>query len=103
MLGSAIGCSLGVILILMVNPIKAGVFLIVFLLIKQIEDNFIYPKVVGESVGLPAIWVLVAITLGGKISGVAGMIIFIPMFSVAYVLLRKEVYIRLKGKDLEIK
>lgn len=101
-LGSAIGCALSVVLIVMVNPIKAGVFLLVFLLIKQIEDNLIYPKVVGESVGLPSIWVLVAITLGGKIFGVAGMIIFIPLFSVAYVLLRKEVYIKLKQKGLKI-
>ncbi|MDR3595035.1 AI-2E family transporter [Clostridium sp.] len=101
-LGSAIGCTLGVLLIVMVNPIKAGIFIFVFLVIKQIEDNLIYPKIVGNSVGLPSIWVLVAITLGGKIFGVAGMIIFIPLFSVAYVLLRKEVYIRLKKKSLEI-
>jgi predicted PurR-regulated permease PerM len=101
-LGSAIGCTLGVLLIVMVNPIKAGIFILVFLVIKQIEDNLIYPKIVGNSVGLPSIWVLVAITLGGKIFGVAGMIIFIPLFSVAYVLLRKEVYIRLKKKSLEI-
>lgn len=101
-LGSAIGCALSVLLIVMVNPIKAGVFILVFLLIKQIEDNLIYPKVVGESVGLPSIWVLVAITLGGKIFGVAGMIIFIPLFSVVYVLLRKEMYMRLKKKGLEI-
>lgn len=101
-LGSAIGCALGVLLIVMVNPIKAGIFMVVFVVIKQIEDNLIYPKIVGNSVGLPSIWVLVAITLGGKIFGVAGMIIFIPLFSVAYVLLRKEVYMRLKEKGLEI-
>ncbi len=101
-LGSTIGCTLGVLLIVMVSPVKAGVFILVFLVIKQIEDNLIYPKIVGDSVGLPSIWVLVAITLGGKIFGVPGMIIFIPLFSVAYVLLRKEVYIRLKEKDLEI-
>lgn len=101
-LGSAIGCALSVLLIVMVNPVKAGVFILVFLVIKQIEDNLIYPKIVGDSVGLPSIWVLVAITLGGKIFGVAGMIIFIPLFSVAYLLLRKEVYMRLKEKSLEI-
>jgi len=101
-LGSAVGCILGVFLIIMVNPIKAGIFIIIFLIIKQVEDNLIYPKIVGDSVGLPSIWVLVAITLGGKIFGVAGMIIFIPLFSVVYVLLRKEVYVRLKKKSLEI-
>ncbi len=101
-LGSAIGCALSVLLIVMVNPIKAVVFLIVFLVTKQIEDNLIYPKIVGNSVGLPSIWVLVAITLGGKLLGIAGMIIFIPLSSVVYVLLRKEVYIRLKRKGLRI-
>jgi len=101
-LGSAVGCILGVFLIVMVNPIKAGIFIIIFLIIKQVEDNLIYPKIVGDSVGLPSIWVLVAITLGGKIFGVAGMITFIPLFSVVYVLLRKEVYVRLKKKSLEI-
>jgi predicted PurR-regulated permease PerM len=101
-IGSAIGCVVGTLLILMVNPIKAGLFLAVFLAVKQVEDNLIYPKIVGSSVGLPPIWVLVAITLGGKILGVPGMLIFIPLFSVAYVLLRKEVYIRLKEKNLKI-
>ena len=101
-LGSAIGCVLSVLLIVMVNPVKAVVFLLVFLVMKQIEDNLIYPKIVGNSVGLPSIWVLVAITLGGKLLGVAGMIIFIPLSSVVYVLLRKEVYIRLKRKGLKI-
>ncbi|EHI99873.1 protein of unknown function UPF0118 [Clostridium sp. DL-VIII] len=101
-LGSAIGCILSVLLIVMVNPVKAVIFLLVFLVIKQIEDNLIYPKIVGSSVGLPAIWVLVAITLGGKLLGVAGMIIFIPISSVAYVLFRKEVYIRLKRKGIEM-
>ena len=101
-LGSIIGFGLGVLLILMVNPIKAFVFMFVFLAVKQIEDNLIYPKIVGNSVGLPSIWVLVAITLGGKILGVPGMLLFIPLFSVAYVLLRKDVYTRLEKKCLEI-
>ncbi|GFP74680.1 AI-2E family transporter [Clostridium fungisolvens] len=101
-LGSAIGCILGAFLILMVSPIKAGIFLFIFIAIKQLEDNLIYPKVVGNSIGLPSIWVLFAITLGGKTFGVPGMIIFIPLCSVAYVLLRKEVNIRLEKKALKI-
>ncbi len=101
-LGSLIGCAISTFLIVMINPMKAGVFIIVFLVLKQVEDNFIYPKIVGNSIGLPPIWVLVAITVGGKILGVAGMIIFIPLFSVAYVLFKKEVYARLKKKELEI-
>ncbi|MEQ8154383.1 MAG: AI-2E family transporter [Clostridiaceae bacterium] len=101
-LGSIIGFSLGVFLILMVSPIKAGVFVLVFIAIKQLEDNFIYPNIVGNSIGLPSIWVLVAITIGGKIFGVAGMITFIPLFSVAYVLFRREVYMRLAKKSMKI-
>ncbi|QAA33694.1 AI-2E family transporter [Clostridium manihotivorum] len=102
-LGSFIGFAVATFLIVMVDPMKAGIFIIVFLVLKQIEDNIIYPKIVGNSVGLPSIWVLVAITVGGKTLGVAGMIIFIPLFSVAYVLFRREVYSRLKKKKLEIK
>lgn len=102
MVGSVIGFVLSVLLILMLNPIKAAVFIVVFLAIKQLEDNLIYPKIVGNSVGLPSILVLAAITLGGKILGVPGMIISIPLFSVAYVLLRKEMYIRLKKKCIKI-
>lgn len=101
-LGSFIGCAIGAFLIVMVNPVQAGLFLLLFLVLQQIEGNLVYPRVVGDSVGLPAIWVLVAITLGGKMMGVAGMIIFIPLFSVAYVLFRKEVYKRLKKKNIKI-
>lgn len=101
--GSFIGCVIGVLFIVMVSPIKAGLFVILFLILQQIEGNIIYPKVVGDSVGLPAIWVLVAITIGGKIMGVSGMIIFIPLFSVAYVLFRRQVYERLKNKKITIK
>lgn len=102
MIGSIIGFVLSVLLLLIFNPIKAGVFVFVFLAIKQVEDNFIYPKIVGNSVGLPSILVLVAITLGGKVLGVPGMIMSIPLFSVAYVLLRKEVYTRLEKKALKV-
>ncbi|KHD37521.1 permease [Clostridium acetobutylicum] len=102
MIGSIIGFVLSVLLLLIFSPIKAGIFVFVFLAIKQVEDNFIYPKIVGNSVGLPSILVLVAITLGGKVLGVPGMIMSIPLFSVAYVLLRKEVYTRLDKKALKV-
>ncbi|MCD2348443.1 AI-2E family transporter [Clostridium guangxiense] len=102
MIGSIIGFVLSVLLLLIFNPIKAVVFIVVYAIIKQLEDNLIYPKVVGNSVGLPSILVLVAIILGDKILGVAGMIISIPLFSVAYVLFRKEVYTRLERKSLKI-
>ena len=70
----------------MVSPLQALIFLAMFLVLQQIEGNLIYPHVVGGSIGLPSIWVLVAITVGGNLMGVAGMIIFIPICSVLYAL-----------------
>ena len=96
--GAFIGCVVGVFLILMVSPVKALGFLIMFFILQQIEGNFIYPHVVGNSVGLPSIWVLVAVTLGGNVMGILGMIIFIPMVSVLYTLFREEVYKRIRGR-----
>lgn len=96
--GAFIGCVVGVFLILMVNPVQALGFLIMFLILQQIEGNFIYPHVVGNSVGLPSIWVLVAVTLGGNIMGVLGMLVFIPLVSVLYTLFREEVYKRIQGR-----
>lgn len=96
--GAFIGCVVGVFLILMVSPVQALGFLVLFLVLQQIEGNFIYPHVVGNSVGLPSIWVLVAVTLGGSTMGVLGMIIFIPLISVLYTLFREEVYRRIAGR-----
>lgn len=87
-------------LILMVSPLKAVLFLALFLVLQQIEGNLIYPHVVGGSVGLPSIWVLVAVTLGGSLMGIVGMLIFIPMVSVIYTLFREWVYDRLEKKQL---
>lgn len=100
MVGAFIGCAAGVFLILMVSPLKALIFLITFLILQQLEGNLIYPKVVGNSVGLPSIWVLVAITVGGSLMGVAGMIIFIPICSVLYALFRLYVKNRLQEKGV---
>jgi predicted PurR-regulated permease PerM len=74
-------------------------FIIVFLIVQQIENNFIYPKVVGSSIGLPSIWVLAAVTLGGSLFGISGMLIFIPLTSVVYTLLKDEVYRRLEKNE----
>lgn len=79
---------------------QAIAFVILFLVLQQIEGNLIYPHVVGSSVGLPSIWVLVAVTLGGSLMGVIGMLIFIPLLSVVYTLFRGYVYKRLKGRKL---
>lgn len=98
--GGFIGCGIGFFLILMVSPLKAVAFLVVFLVLQQIEGNLIYPHVVGNSVGLPAIWVLVAVTLGGNLMGIVGMLIFIPLVSVLYTLFREWVYTRLEKKKI---
>lgn len=102
MIGSVIGFILSVLLLLILNPMKAVIFVIVYAVIKQLEDNLIYPRVVGNSVGLPSIFVLVSIILGDKILGVPGMIISIPLCSVVYVLFRKKVYTRLEERSLKI-
>lgn len=93
--GAFLGCFIGAFLIVMVSPMQALVFIIVFLILQQIEGNLIYPHVVGNSVGLPSIWVLVAVTLGGNVMGVAGMIIGIPFVSMVYVMLSKYVNAKL--------
>ena len=95
MFGAFIGCGVGAFLIFMVNPTKALIFVIVFLVLQQIEGNFIYPHVVGNSVGLPSIWVLVAVSVGGSLMGLVGMLIFIPLMSVVYTILRGIVNRRL--------
>lgn len=89
--GAFIGCIVGAFLILVNTPAMALWFILLFLVIQQIEGNLIYPKVVGESVGLPAIWVLVAVSIGGSLFGVAGMLVFIPLVSTGYMLLRDAV------------
>lgn len=89
--GAFIGCAIGTFLILIENPMQALVFLILFLVLQQIEGNVIYPRVVGNSVGLPSMWVLLAVSVGGSLLGVPGMLTFIPVFSTAYVLLKESV------------
>jgi predicted PurR-regulated permease PerM len=89
--GAFVGCFVGAFLILVENPISALVFVILFLIVQQLEGNLIYPKVVGSSVGLPAIWVLVAVSVGGSLFGVVGVLVFIPITSTVYTLLREDV------------
>lgn len=96
--GAFVGCVLGAFLVLVDTPIMAVYFVIMFLIIQQIEGNFIYPKVVGSSVGLPSIWVLVAVSVGGSLFGVVGMLLFIPITSTLYTLLRKDVNERISKK-----
>ena len=99
--GAFIGCAVGCFLIFMVSPKQAVLFIIVFLILQQIEGNLIYPHVVGGSVGLPSIWVLAAVTIGGNLMGIVGMLIFIPLVSVLYTIFREFVYLRLKEKNIK--
>ena len=101
--GAFIGCIVGAFLLLMVSPMQALVFVALFLILQQVEGNLIYPHVVGSSVGLPSIWVLAAVSVGGSLMGIAGMLVFIPLTSVLYTLFRKFVNGRLKQKGLRVK
>lgn len=97
--GAFIGCAVGALLIFMVSPVKALIFVVMFLVLQQLEGNFIYPHVVGNSVGLPSIWVLVAVSVGGSLMGLTGMLIFIPLTAVVYTLLRGIVNRRMGLKE----
>lgn len=98
--GAFIGCVLGTFLILVSNPVQAIGFVILFFVLQQVEGNLIYPHVVGGSVGLPSIWVLVAVTVGGSLMGVVGMLIFIPLSSVLYALFKGWVHKRLEDRGI---
>lgn len=98
--GAFIGCAIGAFLIFMVDPIKAFWFIIMFLVLQQIEGNLIYPHVVGGAVRLPSIWVLAAVSIGGSLMGVVGMLVFIPIVSVLYALFREIVYLKLKQNHI---
>lgn len=96
--GAFIGCAVGALLIAIDDPWKALWFIVLFLVLQQVEGNLIYPHVVGSSVGLPSIWVLFAVTLGGSLMGILGMLVFIPVCSVLYTLFRGYVKDRLVQK-----
>ncbi len=93
--GAYIGAILSAVLLLMVSPLKAFIFLIFLVILQQIEGNVIYPKVVGSSIGLPGIWVLAAVTVGGGLLGLEGVLLSVPLASVLYTLLRRDVRKRL--------
>ena len=88
--GAYIGAGVGAVMILTVSPLQALQFIIFILVLQQIEGNLIYPKVVGESIGLPGIWVLTAITIGGGVLGVGGMLLAVPLFAAGYRLIRED-------------
>ena len=99
--GAFVGCFIGAFLILVNDPFQAVIFVAVFLVLQQIEGNLIYPKVVGTSIGLPGMWVLVSVTVGGEIMGVMGMLVMIPIVSVCYTLLREVTYSRVEERQID--
>ena len=88
--GAYIGAAVGAFMILMVSPMQALIFLIFLVILQQLEGNLIYPKVVGSSLGLPGIWVLAAVTIGGGVAGVLGMLLGVPIAAAAYTLIRND-------------
>lgn len=99
--GAFVGCAVGAFLILVSNPMLAVWFVVMFLVIQQFENNVIYPRVVGTSIGLSGMWVLVAVAVGGELMGVAGMFLMIPVASVLYTLLREKTHKRLEQVQID--
>ena len=93
--GAYVGAIVSALLLVMVSPLKALTFLIFLVILQQVEGNVIYPRVVGTSIGLPGIWVLAAVTVGGGLLGLPGVILSVPLASVLYTLLRQDVRRRL--------
>ncbi|WP_019243440.1 MULTISPECIES: AI-2E family transporter [Bacillus] len=101
--GALFGTAIGAFLILMVDPMQALWFIIFIIVLQRFDAYFIYPRVVGSSVGLPGMWVLFAVIVGGSAFGIIGMLIGVPVFSIIYCLLQQAVSKRLKMKGLSIK
>ena len=97
-IGAFCTCFIGVLLVLLVNPVQALISFVVYQVVQFIENQFIYPNVVGGSVGLAPLWTLVAVLIGGDLFGVIGMIFFIPLTAVVYQLLKEYTHKRLKDK-----
>ena len=100
--GAFVGCIVGAFFILVNDPLQALTFVAMFLILQQIEGNLIYPRVVGTSIGLPGMWVLVAVTVGGELMGVGGMFVMIPLASVAYALGREFTDKRLAERNIPL-
>ena len=96
--GAYVGAATSALLLLMVSPMKALIFLVFLVCLQQFEGNVIYPRVVGTSLGLPGIWVLAAVTVGGGLFNFLGMLLSVPVASVLYTLLKRDVRRRLSGQ-----
>lgn len=101
-IGAFLGGAFGVLLMIMDDPIRALLFVVLFIVVQQLDNHLIYPRVVGGSVGLPAIWTFAAVIIGGGLFGVLGMVLFIPVFAVFYTILRANVSRRLADRDIQV-
>ena len=99
--GAFIGTIIGAFLIFMISPLQALIFVIFILVLQQLEGNLIYPHVVGKNIGLPSIWVLVAITIGGSLFGIMGMIVGLPILSIIYAIVTENTNKKLQEKGLK--
>ena len=99
--GAFAGCVIGAFFILVDNPLQAVWFVVMFLVLQQIENNLIYPRVVGTSIGLPGMWVLLAVAVGGEFMGVAGMFLMIPLVAVLYTVIREIIHVRLDTRGID--
>ena len=98
--GAWVGCAVGAFFMLVNDPMQAVWFVVMFLVVQQIEGNLIYPKVVGNSIGLSGMWVIVAISIGGDLFGIVGMLLMIPFASVLQTILREEVAVRVYNRKI---
>ena len=98
-IGGYIGVAVGALLILLGNPVQALWFVVFMLILQTFEGNVIYPKIMGNSVGLPAVWIIIAITVGGGMFGFIGMLVAVPVMSVIYDLIEEAVNNRLEEKE----
>ena len=96
--GAIMGVVIGALLIALVDPFQGVIFIIFGILLQQLESNLIYPRVVGNTVGLSGLWVLMSISIGGGLFGALGMLLGLPIFSIVYTLLKEEMHRRLKKK-----
>lgn len=98
--GPIVGAGLSAVIIFLESPVKALIFLIYDVIVQQIQENIIYPAIAGEKIGLPAVWVLAAITIGGSLFGIWGMLVGIPVASIIYTLFHEFIDNRLKDKNV---
>ena len=100
--GAFIGGAIGSFILLMISPKQAIIFVVVLVVLQQLDNHLIYPHVVGKSVGLPAIWIFIAVIVGGNIAGIAGMILTIPLVALIYGLLHEDMEARESAKKSQL-